>query len=81
MYAIVARMSTRPLSVFAVLALVILLVSFLLPRRIPSPPIEASAKLALIAMHVVGYGVIVGTLWLGHRRGWLRGRVVVSMRP
>ncbi len=53
------------------MALVVLLVSLILPMRISSPPVESSAKLALIAMHVVGYLVIVGTLWFGYRRGWL----------
>ena len=70
-YSIVSYFSARPLRVFALMALVVLLASLMLPMRMPSPPVESSAKLALVSMHVVGYLVILGTLWFGHRRGWL----------
>ena len=70
-YSIVSKYSARPLRFFAVLALVVLVTSLMLPLRIPSPPVESTAKLALITMHVVGCVVILGTLWFGHQRGWL----------
>ena len=70
-YSVVSKFAARPLRVFAILALVVLLLSLLLPMRAPSPPVELSAKLVLVAMHVVGYCVILATLWFGHRRGWL----------
>jgi Family of unknown function (DUF6069) len=70
-YSIVRTYSARPLRSFAVLALFVLVASLMLPLRIPSPPVESNAKLSLITMHVVGYVVILGTLWFGHQRGWL----------
>ena len=70
-YSIVSKYSARPLRSFAVLALVVLVTSLMLPLQIPSPPVESTAKLVLITMHVVGYVVILGTLWFGHQRGWL----------
>ena len=70
-YAIVASVAERPLRVFALTASVVLLFSVALPMSMPSPPVELSAKLALVAMHVVGYAVIMATLWFGHRRRWL----------
>ena len=70
-YAIVSNVSTRPLRIFAFTASVVLLFSLALPMSMPSPPVELSAKLALVAMHIVGYSVILGTLSFGHRRGWL----------
>jgi hypothetical protein len=73
-YTIVSSFSVRPLRVFALTASVVLLGSLALPMSMPSPPVELSAKLALVAMHIVGYIVILGTLWIGHRRGWLTSR-------
>ena len=70
-YAVISALSARPLRVFAVVATVVLVVSIALPTSMPSPPIQWSAKLTLMAMHVVGYAVILGTVWFGHRRGWL----------
>ena len=70
-YAVISALSARPLRVFAVVATVVLVVSIALPTLMPSPPIQWSAKLALMAMHVVGYSVILGAVWFGHRRGWL----------
>ena len=70
-YAIVTRVAARPLRVFALTASVVLLFSLALPMSMPSPPVALFAKLALVAMHVVGYAVIMATLWFGHRRGWL----------
>jgi hypothetical protein len=73
-YAVIRALSARPLRVFAVVATVVLVVSITLPTLMPSPPIQWSAKLTLMAMHVVGYALILGTVWLGHKRGWLMSR-------
>jgi hypothetical protein len=70
-YAVISALSARPLRVFAVVATVVLVVSIALPTLMPTPPIQWSAKLTLMAMHVVGYSAILGTLWFGHQRGWL----------
>ena len=70
-YAVISALSARPLRVFAIVATVLLFVSLGAPASMPSPPIEWSAKLTLMAMHVVGYSMILGTIWFGHRRGWL----------
>jgi len=70
-YAVISVMAARPLRVFATMATAALLVSLALPSMIPSPPVELSAKLTLIAMHLVGYAVILATVWVGVRRGWL----------
>jgi hypothetical protein len=69
-YAVISAISARPLRVFAIVATVLLFVSLGAPANMPSPPIEWSAKLTLMGMHVVGYSVILGTIWFGHRRGW-----------
>ncbi len=71
LYAVIRAQSARPLRVFILVATLLLLVSVGLPAMMPSPPVEWSAKLTLIAMHVVGYLIIVGVIWLGHKRGWL----------
>jgi hypothetical protein len=70
-YAVISAISSRPLRVFAIVATVLLFVSLGAPAYMPSPPIEWSAKLTLMAMHVVGFSMILGTIWFGHRRGWL----------
>ena len=69
LYAIIRAFSTRPLRIFAVVAGAVLVASLLLPAAIPSPPVEWAAKLALMAMHVVGYAVILTTLWVGTEQG------------
>ena len=73
-YAVISALSARPLRVFAVVATVVLVVSLALPTLIPPPPMQWSTRLTLVAMHVVGYSMILGTIWFGHRRGWLTSR-------
>ncbi len=73
-YAAIQAIARRPLRVFLLVATPLLALSLILPGIIPSPPVEWSAKLALTAMHVTGYGVIVGTLLLGHKLDWLGNR-------
>ncbi len=63
-----------------IIATIVLVASFAMPAAIPSPPVEWSAKLVLMAMHVVGYAVILGTLWLGHQRGWLTKPLIDTIR-
>ena len=70
-YSVIRAFSARPLRVFAVVGLAALVVSFLLPAAIPSPPVEWAAKLVLMAMHVLGYMTILATLWVGTMQGWL----------
>jgi hypothetical protein len=70
-YAVIRVMAARPLRVFAIVATAVLLVSIALPSMVPPPPVEMSTKLTLIAMHLVGYSVILATVWIGEDRGWL----------
>jgi len=61
-YAIISHLSDRPERPFIIISTVVLLLSFLLPLKIPTPPIAMSAKLSLAAMHIIGAVVVVGLL-------------------
>jgi hypothetical protein len=68
-YALTTRLSRRPTRTYLVVATLVLLISCLLPMKIPSPPVALSAKLALVAMHIIGAVAVVGTLMgLGSNR-------------
>ena len=61
-FAIIGNLSRRPARTFLIVSLIVLVISFALPLKIPSPPVAMAAKLCLVAMHVIGAIVVVGTL-------------------
>jgi hypothetical protein len=61
-YALTTRLSRRPTRTYLVIATLVLLISCLLPMKIPSPPVALSAKLSLVAMHIIGAVAVVGTM-------------------
>jgi heme A synthase len=63
-FAVIAKVSSRAVPTFLIVSLVVLFLSLALPLSIPSPPVAMSAKLYLVAMHVIGAIVVVGTLIL-----------------
>jgi len=58
----VANLVRNPAKVFAVLSFIVLVASFYLPLRIPTPPIPTATKLALVGMHILGAAVLVPLL-------------------
>ena len=52
----------RPDRNFIIISAVVLLASFALPLKAPTPPVAMSAKLSLAAMHLIGAVVVVGSL-------------------
>ena len=68
-FVLVGNFSKRPARTFLIISLVVLALSTALPLKIPSPPVAMASKLGLIAMHIIGAIVVVGTLiLLGSRR-------------
>jgi hypothetical protein len=61
-FLVVANTARKPAQVFATISVLVLIASFLLPLRIPTPPVPLATKLALVGMHVVGAVVIVPLL-------------------
>ncbi len=61
-FTLMAAFSRRPVRTYLVISTITLLLSFVLPLSIPSPPVTMQAKLTLVAMHVIGAIVVVGTL-------------------
>ena len=61
-FLIVANRVQNPARVFAAISFIVLVASFYLPLRIPTPPIPMSTKLALASMHVSGAVVLVPML-------------------
>jgi hypothetical protein len=55
-------MVARPARVFAIISLIVLVVSCYLPLRIPTPPIPMATKLSLVSMHILGAAVLVPLL-------------------
>ncbi len=69
-FVIVGNLSKHPVRTFLIISLVVLALSLALPLKLPSPPIAMAPKLGLVAMHIIGAIVVVGTLiLLGIRRG------------
>jgi len=65
----VSALSGRPNRHFIIISVVVLVGSFLLPLKAPTPPIAMSAKLSLITMHIIGAAVVVPILvGLGRKR-------------
>lgn len=61
-FLLVANMVRRPAPAFVTISVIVLVASFLLPLRIPTPPIPMSTKLALVSMHILGAAVLVPLL-------------------
>jgi hypothetical protein len=58
----VANLVQRPAMIFAIISFIVLVASFYLPLRIPTPPIPLATKLALVSMHILGAAVLVPLL-------------------
>jgi hypothetical protein len=58
-FALLSRVSTHPVGLFAVISIVVLLLSFIFPLLLQ---VEMPMKIALSLMHVITAVVIVGTL-------------------
>ncbi len=68
-FVIVGSLSKRPAWTFLIISLLVLAISLALPLKIPTPPAAMTAKFSLMAMHIIGATVVVGTLiLLGSRR-------------
>lgn len=61
-FLIVANTVRKPAQVFAVISLIVLGISFLLPLRIPTPLVPMATKYALVSMHILGALVLVPLL-------------------
>ncbi len=74
-YLFLKTATARPDRNFIAISAVVLLASFALPLKIPTPPVTMPAKLGLAAMHLIGALVVVPVLVvLGRRRGRSFGR-------
>lgn len=47
---------------YLIIAGVVLLFSFILPLKIPTPPVALSDKLVLVTTHIIGAIAVVGVL-------------------
>jgi len=61
-YWLIVRYRIRPLKTYIIVCLVVLVLSLLLPLKIPTPPVPISTKWSLMTMHVIGGIVVVGVL-------------------
>lgn len=61
-FLIIANTARKPAPLFAAISFVVLVVSCILPLRIPTPPIPMATKLALVSMHILGAAVLVPLL-------------------
>jgi hypothetical protein len=61
-FVIVTQSAQRPIRTYLMIATAVLLVSFLLPLNIPSPPVAMIDKLSLVAMHIIGAIAVVSVL-------------------
>ena len=68
-YVILILLTQRPERNFIIVSAVILLVSFVPLLGVPNSPVAFSARLSLVAMHIIGAIVVVGLLvGLGRKR-------------
>ncbi|MFN2136001.1 MAG: DUF6069 family protein [Candidatus Promineifilaceae bacterium] len=58
----VARFSRHPAKTYLAISAAVLLISILLPLKIPTPPVPVSSKYSLVIMHIIGAFVVVGFL-------------------
>ena len=61
-FLVVANTARRPARLFIGISLSVLVISFLLPLRIPTPPVNMTTKLSLVGMHILGAVVLVPLL-------------------
>lgn len=74
-YALLIALTAKPDRNLIIISALVLLASFALPFKMPTPPVAVSAKLSLVAMHLIGALVVVGSLiGLNPRRSW-QGRI------
>lgn len=67
-FVIVAQSARRPIRTYLMIATAVLLFSFSLPLRIPTPPVAMIDKLSLVVMHIIGAIAVVSVLvGLGRR--------------
>ncbi|HLF90798.1 MAG TPA: DUF6069 family protein [Anaerolineales bacterium] len=68
-FMLIANFSQRPIRAFLIISTIVLILSFALPLKIPTPPVTLPAKLTLVTMHIIGAIAVVGTLiGLGRRK-------------
>jgi hypothetical protein len=68
-FVLVTHVLGRPIRTYLIIAGTVLLLSFLLPLKIPTPPVAMEDKLSLVTMHVIGAIAVVGVLvGLGRKR-------------
>ncbi len=61
-FLVVANTARRLARTFVVISTVVLVLSFLLPLRIPTPPVPMATKYSLMSMHILGAAVLVPLL-------------------
>jgi hypothetical protein len=61
-YTFLNVVTTRADRSFIIISALVLLASFALPLKIPTPPVAMSAKLSLAAMHLIGAVIVVASL-------------------
>ena len=61
-FVVVTQSARRPIRTFLIIASAVLLGSFLLPLKIPTPPVVMVDKISLMAMHIIGAIAVVGLL-------------------
>lgn len=59
---IVANTTDRPQQIFIGISMIVLVLSIILPFRIPTPPVPMSTKWSLVSMHILGAAVLVPLL-------------------
>jgi len=68
-YVFLNAVAARPDRYFIIISAVVLLASFALPLKAPTPPVAMSAKLSLAVMHLIGALAVVPVLvGLGRKR-------------
>ena len=70
-FAVIGLLARRPVRLFSIVAIVVLVFSFVPPATVPGVPV--AMRLSLVVMHVVAWGVSVGLLTTLARReasGW-----------
>jgi hypothetical protein len=73
-FLMVTQVAHRPVRTYLLIAAGVLFLSFLLPLKIPSPPVAIIDKVSLVAMHIVGAVAVVSVLiGLGRHSGGRRG--------
>jgi len=58
----VSRFSGRQIRAYLIICVVVLVLSMILPLKIPTPPTPMSTKFSLMIMHVIGGIAVVGVL-------------------